>query len=1223
MQSSIVWTDEIPQRSNESSCINDLAFRPDGLKFIAAVGTRVLVYDAIDGSLLHSLKGHKGIVYTVDYAHDGKRFASGGADNVVIIWTDTAEGILKYTHTDSIQKLAYNPQSQCLASCTNSDFGLWAPEQKSVAKHKVVAKVLSAVWTHDGQYLALGLLNGIISVRDKDGAEKRLIERTGPIWTLAWSCNPNGDADILAVGSWDQTLSFYSLHGTLEGKPRKLDFLPTSIQFFSKNKYLLIAGSNRKVGLYTKDSLFLADIAQATDWIWSVQARPKSNCIITGTESGSILMHSIQFGTVHGIYQERYAFRENMIDVIIHHLMTQQKVRIRTRDLVRKISLYKDRLAVQVSDRIIIYELAERAVENEPIEHDMQYRVKARVPGDHPCSLLVVTSEHFILCRKQKLQQFDFQGKREREWILEAYIRYIRVTGGASGKEGLLVGLKNGSVLQIFLGNPFPIPLIQQQHAILCVDMSAARDKLAVVDAQKTCSVYDLHSKELLYQEDNATSVAFNSESDDMLCYASDSYLHIKAGRLHLHSQRMRGFVVGFTSSKVFYLNAISIHTMDIPPSALLYRFMDSNDMQTAYNVACLGITQADWRLLAWHALQKMDFVIAQKAFTRLCDVRSLEAVAMLKELQAEYHSEPHARTILHAEIQAYQGRFQHAAKLFADANEPQKAIQLFSEMRMWDQAKRFAGESKLLDVKDLAEKQAIWAQELQDWRAAAELYVASGNLTRAVDIMSERGWFDEMMRVLSDCDIVRDRDVFAKCAERLLQSKRFALAKDLFMRIDDVDALLRTHLRLEEWEEAIRVLEKHKDRIHNAQDVLVPYAEWLIVQDRFQDALDAYTKAHRQDKCVHLLQQLVVNAVEEKRFRDASYFHWRLADQKLMAIQKEATSEEEHALITSAMEHETLSEIYFAYEMIFAFTNEPFTEYMPESLFHAAIFLLNKATKSMQQFPSVSLGNILYTLGHYAIQLEAFKLARHIFDRLLSLQLRPEWILYVEIASMTLETKPFADKEELFPVDYRSSTTIPLLNTNGNGDVSSHSGHPFIRSFVSFETLPLVEFKPQVRSPLNISRSHSHSFFQPGISDHDAEIYIHEFPETREEPSRDINSISFEEKEAIPIDLFEKALQRQAIASHGKRASYRILQLDQETLRSLHPTDIFIIKYPTKALPYRYFRNMIPEIHLILCSHCRRFFHEEDFELVLLQRGECPCCRHTNPSKNDALNLK
>lgn len=58
----------------------------------------------------------------------------------IIIWTSKCEGILKYSHNDSIQSLAYNPVTQQLASATQSDFGLWSPEQKSVQKFKVAAK---------------------------------------------------------------------------------------------------------------------------------------------------------------------------------------------------------------------------------------------------------------------------------------------------------------------------------------------------------------------------------------------------------------------------------------------------------------------------------------------------------------------------------------------------------------------------------------------------------------------------------------------------------------------------------------------------------------------------------------------------------------------------------------------------------------------------------------------------------------------------------------------------------------------------------------------------------------------------------------------------------------------------------------------------------------------------------------------------------------------------
>lgn len=37
-----------------------------------------------------------------------------------------------------------------------------------------------------------------------------------------------------------------------------------------------------------------------------------------------------------------------MTDVIIQHLITEQKVRIKCRDLIKKIAIYKHRLAVSI-----------------------------------------------------------------------------------------------------------------------------------------------------------------------------------------------------------------------------------------------------------------------------------------------------------------------------------------------------------------------------------------------------------------------------------------------------------------------------------------------------------------------------------------------------------------------------------------------------------------------------------------------------------------------------------------------------------------------------------------------------------------------------------------------------------------------------------------------------------------------------------------------------------
>jgi hypothetical protein len=61
--------------------------------------------------------------------------------------------------------------------------------------------------------------------------------------------------------------------------------------------------------------------------VWSCKPRPKQNYVAVGCDDGTLTMYQLIFSTVHGLYQERYAYRDFMTDVIIQHLITEQKVR--------------------------------------------------------------------------------------------------------------------------------------------------------------------------------------------------------------------------------------------------------------------------------------------------------------------------------------------------------------------------------------------------------------------------------------------------------------------------------------------------------------------------------------------------------------------------------------------------------------------------------------------------------------------------------------------------------------------------------------------------------------------------------------------------------------------------------------------------------------------------------------------------------------------------------
>ena len=55
-------------------------------------------------------------------------------------------------------------------------------------------------------------------------------------------------------------------------------------------------------------------------------------------------------------------------------------------------------------------------------------------------------------------------------------------------------------IFKVFVDNPFPILILKQQTSVRCLDISSSRKKLAVVDEHNTCVVYDINTKELLFQ---------------------------------------------------------------------------------------------------------------------------------------------------------------------------------------------------------------------------------------------------------------------------------------------------------------------------------------------------------------------------------------------------------------------------------------------------------------------------------------------------------------------------------------------------------------------------------------------------------------------------------------------------------------------------------------------------------------------------------------------------
>ncbi len=98
--------------------VRDLSYSPDGKIIAVASQDAVFLCRSFSGTLVHTLKGHTGEVYSVAWHPDGQTIATASEDTTVRVW-NAASGKLMYTlkgHLRRVTCVAYRPDGTLLAS---------------------------------------------------------------------------------------------------------------------------------------------------------------------------------------------------------------------------------------------------------------------------------------------------------------------------------------------------------------------------------------------------------------------------------------------------------------------------------------------------------------------------------------------------------------------------------------------------------------------------------------------------------------------------------------------------------------------------------------------------------------------------------------------------------------------------------------------------------------------------------------------------------------------------------------------------------------------------------------------------------------------------------------------------------------------------------------------------------------------------------------------------
>uniref|UniRef100_A0A672Z1J3 Dynein assembly factor with WDR repeat domains 1 n=1 Tax=Sphaeramia orbicularis TaxID=375764 RepID=A0A672Z1J3_9TELE len=194
--------------------LTNVAFNKSGSRFITGSYDRTCrVWDTASGTELHTLEGHRNVVYAIAFNNPyGDKIATGSFDKTCKLWcVETGKCFHTFQgHMAEIVCLAFNPQSTLVATGSmDATAKLWNVEtgEEVATLDGHTAEVLSLCFDTLGNQLVTGSFDHTVAIWDVASGRRihTLVGHSGEISNVQF----NWDCSLIVTGSMDKTCKLW------------------------------------------------------------------------------------------------------------------------------------------------------------------------------------------------------------------------------------------------------------------------------------------------------------------------------------------------------------------------------------------------------------------------------------------------------------------------------------------------------------------------------------------------------------------------------------------------------------------------------------------------------------------------------------------------------------------------------------------------------------------------------------------------------------------------------------------------------------------------------------------------------------------------------------------------------------------------------------------------------------------------------------------------------